>query len=60
MSQAAQRVWCLSLRSARAHRTCGRRMGSHWVNGLPYYRCRFPAEYALANRIEHPLNVSLW
>lgn len=42
-------VWC---------GLCGRRMGSHWVNGLPYYRCRFPAEYALANRIEHPLNVS--
>ena len=25
----------------------------------PYYRCRFPAEYALANRVEHPLNVCL-
>ena len=21
----------------------------------PYYRCRFPAEYALANNVEHPL-----
>ena len=38
---------------------CDRRMGSHWVNGAPYYRCRFPAEYALANRVEHPLNVNL-
>jgi hypothetical protein len=41
---------------------CGlgeRRMQSHWVNGEPYYRCRFPAEYALANHVEHPLNVNL-
>jgi site-specific DNA recombinase len=38
---------------------CGRRMQSHWVNGAPYYRCRFPAEYALANQVEHPLNVNL-
>jgi site-specific DNA recombinase len=38
---------------------CGRRMQSHWVNGAPYNRCRFPAEYALANQVEHPLNVNL-
>jgi site-specific DNA recombinase len=38
---------------------CERRMQSHWVNDAPYYRCRFPAEYALANRVEHPLNVNL-
>ncbi len=38
---------------------CERRMQSHWVNGAPYYRCRFPAEYALANRVEHPINVNL-
>ncbi len=38
---------------------CGRRMQSHWVNGAPYYRCRFPAEYALANHVGHPLNVNL-
>jgi hypothetical protein len=38
---------------------CERRMQSHWVNSAPYYRCRFPAEYALANRITHPLNVCL-
>lgn len=43
-------VWC---------GICGRRMQSHWANGAPYYRCRFPAEYALANKVEHPLNVSL-
>jgi hypothetical protein len=34
-------------------------MQSHWANEAPYYRCRFPAEYALANRVEHPLNVCL-
>jgi DNA invertase Pin-like site-specific DNA recombinase len=38
---------------------CDRRMQSHWVNDAPYYRCRFPAEYALANRVEHPLNINL-
>jgi hypothetical protein len=38
---------------------CERRMQSHWVNDAPYYRCRFPAEYALANRVQHPLNVNL-
>ena len=25
----------------------------------PYYRCRFPSEYALANHVRHPLNVTL-
>ena len=34
-------------------------MQSHWVNDAAYYRCRFPAEYALANKVEHPLNVYL-
>ena len=34
-------------------------MQSHWVNGAPYYRCRFPAECALADRVQHPLNVHL-
>ena len=24
---------------------------------LAYYRCRFPAEYALANKLQHPRNV---
>ena len=38
---------------------CGRRMQSHTVHGDAYYRCRFPAEYALANRVEHPLSVNL-
>jgi site-specific DNA recombinase len=38
---------------------CDRRMQSHWVNHAPYYRCRFPAEYALANHVDHPLNVNL-
>jgi hypothetical protein len=31
----------------------------HWVNDAPYYRCRFPAEYALAYHVEHPLSVYL-
>jgi len=24
---------------------------------LAYYRCRLPAEYALANKVDHPRNV---
>ncbi len=43
-------VWCGS---------CERRMQSHWAHDVPYYRCRFPAEYALANRVQHPVNVYL-
>jgi site-specific DNA recombinase len=38
-------VWC---------GLCSRRMQGHWVNHAPYYRCRFPADYALASRVEHP------
>ena len=38
---------------------CGRRMQGHWANTAPYYRCRFPSEYAFANRVCHPLNVTL-
>ncbi|HET9898936.1 MAG TPA: recombinase family protein [Streptosporangiaceae bacterium] len=38
---------------------CERRMQGHWANAAPYYRCRFPAEYALANHVTHPLNVTL-
>jgi site-specific DNA recombinase len=43
-------VWC---------GVCGQRMQSYWANAVPYCRCRFPAEYALANHVEHPLSVSL-
>ena len=38
---------------------CGRRMSGKWNNDQAYYRCRFPAEYALANRVSHPKNVYL-
>jgi site-specific DNA recombinase len=36
---------------------CDRKMQAHWANEMAYYRCRFPAEYALANKIHHPRNV---
>ena len=36
---------------------CGRKMSGKWNNGQTYYLCRFPAEYALANRVDHPKNV---
>ncbi len=36
---------------------CDRKMQGHWANEMAYYRCRFPAEYALANKVAHPLNV---
>jgi hypothetical protein len=32
-------------------------MQSHWANELAYYRCRFPVEYALASKVDHPRNV---
>jgi site-specific DNA recombinase len=38
---------------------CGRRMGGKFNNGHAYYLCRFPAEYALANKVDHPKNVYL-
>ncbi|MFJ6217138.1 hypothetical protein ACIQGZ_27970 [Streptomyces sp. NPDC092296] len=34
-------------------------MQGHWSHDEPYYRCRIPGEYALANRIQHPRNVYL-
>jgi hypothetical protein len=27
---------------------------SHWAHDVPYYCCRFPAEYAVANRVQAP------
>jgi site-specific DNA recombinase len=38
---------------------CGRRMSGKWNNDQAYYLCRYPTEYALANRITHPKNVYL-
>jgi site-specific DNA recombinase len=34
-------------------------MQGHWINQANYYRCRFPAEYALASKITHPGHVYL-
>ena len=36
---------------------CERRMQGTWNNGRAHYRCRFPAEYAIANKIDHPAAV---
>jgi site-specific DNA recombinase len=38
---------------------CQRRMQGQWINQANYYRCRFPNEYALANKVDHPRNVYL-
>jgi site-specific DNA recombinase len=38
---------------------CTRKMQGQWLREAAYYRCRFPNEYALANRVPHPRNVSL-
>jgi site-specific DNA recombinase len=38
---------------------CERRMQGEWNHDAAYYRCRFPNEYALANKINHPRNVYL-
>lgn len=34
-------------------------MQGQYSNGVAYYRCRYPQEYALANKIDHPRNVYL-
>ena len=38
---------------------CGRRMQGQYSNRAPYYRCRYPREYALASHVRHPRNVFL-
>lgn len=40
---------------------CDRKMQGYWADEAPYYRYRyrFPNEYALANRVRHPLNLAL-
>src|SRR6266851_2590118 len=38
---------------------CGRRMQGQYSNHEPYYRCRYPKEYALASHVRHPGNVYL-
>ena len=38
---------------------CGRRMQGQYSNHDPYYRCRYPKEYALASHVRHPGNVYL-
>src|SRR5215468_10038980 len=38
---------------------CDRRMQGEWNHDAAYYRCRFPNQYALANKINHPRNVYL-
>jgi len=37
---------------------CGRKMQSSWNNGRAYYRCKFPAEYAIKED-KHPKTVYL-
>ena len=34
-------------------------MQAQHAHGVAYYRCRFPQEYALANKVDHPRNVIL-
>jgi len=36
---------------------CRRKMQGQHSHGIAYYRCRFPQEYALTNKIDHPRNV---
>ncbi|WP_432990687.1 recombinase family protein [Dactylosporangium sp. CA-233914] len=38
---------------------CQRRMQGHWLRDAAYYRCRFPDQYAIANKLTHPRNVYL-
>ncbi|GAB2775410.1 recombinase family protein [Streptomyces daliensis] len=41
------------------HHNCGRKMQGNHVRDTTYYRCRYPQEYAIANTLDHPLNVLL-
>ena len=41
------------------HGTYGRRMQGNWIHNTTHYRCHFPSEYAIANKIDHPLTVYL-
>lgn len=36
---------------------CGRRMQGTFAHDTARYRCRFPSEYALANKVDHPLTA---
>ncbi|WP_419999258.1 recombinase family protein [Streptomyces boninensis] len=47
------------LRGALICGICERRMQGNWTHDQAYYRCRYPDEYALANRIHHPRNIYL-
>ncbi len=38
---------------------CTRRMQGSWNNDQTYYRCTFPSQYALANRVQHPRSIYL-
>ncbi|GAA3381604.1 recombinase family protein [Cryptosporangium minutisporangium] len=38
---------------------CGRLMQGNFNNGRNHYRCRYPADYAAANHVEHPKAVYL-
>ncbi len=38
---------------------CGRKMQGQLNHGRPHYRCRYPSEYALANKVDHPRTVYL-
>ena len=46
-----------ALRGRMRCEACSRRMQGTWNNGRAHYRCRFPNEYAIANKIDHPLAV---
>ncbi|MEU3465613.1 recombinase family protein [Streptomyces sp. NPDC006733] len=56
-TRSVERVY--SLRGLVRCGQCNRLMQGTWNNDEPYYRCRFPAEYASANEIDHPRNVYL-
>ncbi|MBM2620475.1 recombinase family protein [Actinoplanes sp. LDG1-06] len=38
---------------------CQRRMQGQHSHGVAYYRCRYAKEYAIANKVDHPINVFL-
>jgi DNA invertase Pin-like site-specific DNA recombinase len=41
------------LRGLVRHQQCQRKMQGNWVRGRAHYRCSYPAEYAIANTVDH-------
>lgn len=53
----AQTKRAYSLRGVIYCGLCNRKMQAHTYKEYVYFRCRYPEEYALANKVKHPRNI---